>query len=302
MTARQRRNLFYGILFISPWIVGFLAFQLYPIVQTLIWSFTRYQVFNPPVLIGLDNYWQLFHDPLFLKALKNTFLFVGTSVPLGTIAAIAVAMLLNTKVKGMAFYRTVYYLPCVVPGIASTLLWGWILDPQVGLLNGTLEAFHLPAQGWLSDPALVKPSLVIMGLWGIGGTIIIYLSGLQDVPKSLMESAELDGASWWQRLWHITVPMVSPITLFNLLTGVIGTFQFFTQAYVFSRFATVGKSEISLGAPMNSTLFYSVRLYDRFSSLYYGYSSAMAWVLFFIILGCTLLLIKVTEKVTYYAG
>lgn len=294
MTARQRRNLFYGILFISPWIVGFLAFQLYPIVQTLIWSFTRYQVFNPPVLIGLDNYWQLFHDPLFLKALKNTFIFVGTSVPLGTIAAIAVAMLLNTKVKGMAFYRTIYYLPCVVPGIASTLLWGWILDPQVGLLNGTLEAFHLPAQGWLSDPALVKPSLIIMGLWGIGYTIVIYLAGLGDVPQEMYEAADLDGARFLQRTVHITLPMLSPVILFNVIMSLISGFQIFMQTFVLLRGG---------GGPLNEGLMYAPYLYTNAFTLFrMGYASSMAWIMLMLIAVCTAFTLWLSKRLVFYRG
>lgn len=294
MTARQRRNLRNGILFISPWIVGFLAFQLYPIVQTLIWSFTRYQVFSPPVLIGLDNYWQLFRDPLFLKALKNTFIFVGTSVPLGTIAAIAVAMLLNTKVKGMAFYRTIYYLPCVVPGIASTVLWGWILDPQVGLLNGMLEAFHLPAQGWLSDPALVKPSLIIMNLWGIGYMIVIYLAGLGDVPQEMYEVADLDGATFLQRTVYITLPMLSPVILFNVIMGMISGFQIFMQTFVLLRGG---------GGPLNEGLMYAPYLYQNAFSLFrMGYASSMAWIMLMLISVCTAATLWLSKSLVFYRG
>ncbi len=299
---KKTRNLITGLLFISPWLIGFLIFTLYPMIQSLIYSFTDFKDIPASQLRWYSNYSTLFTDPKFWKSLSNTFYLVLFSVPIGLVLSFFCAVLLNLKVKGQSLYRVIYFLPSIVPTMANTMLWIWILTPETGILSNILNVFGVKSPNWFMNPLWSKPALIIMGLWGIGGTIIIYLSGLQDVPKSLIESAELDGANWWQRLWHITLPMVSPITLFTLLTGVIGTFQYFSQAYVFSRFATVGKSEISLGAPLNSTLFYSVRLYDRFSSLYYGYSSAMAWVLFFIILGCTLLLIKVTEKVTYYAG
>jgi multiple sugar transport system permease protein len=299
---KRTRTLLTGLLFISPWIIGFLIFTLYPMVQSLIYSFTNFKDIPSDQIRWYSNYASLFTDPKFWKSLWNTFYLVLFSVPIGILLSFFCAILLNLKVKGQSIYRVIYFLPSIVPTMANTMLWIWILTPETGILSNLLKFFHIQSPNWFMDPLWSKPALIIMGLWGIGGTIIIYLSGLQDVPLSLIESAELDGASWWQRLWHITVPMVSPITLFILLTDVIGTFQYFTQAYVFSRFATIGKSEISLGSPLNSTLFYSVRLYSRFSDLYYGYASAMAWVLFFIILGCTILLIKVTEKSTYYAG
>jgi len=225
---------------------------------------------------------------------------VVVGVPILLVFSFVCAVLLNLKVRGQSFYRVVYFLPSIVPVVASTMLWLWILNPNSGILNSFLGIFGLRGPNWFHDPAWSKPALILMGLWGTGSTIIIYLSGLQDVPVSLLEAAELDGASWLQRLWHVTIPMVSPITLFNLITGVIGMFQYFSQAYVFgAAVATVGNA---IGAPLNSTLFYSVYLYQNgFIFLKMGYASAMAWILFFIILGCTVLLLRFTENITYYA-
>jgi multiple sugar transport system permease protein len=217
-------------------------------------------------------------------------------VPLGLFASFLCAVLLNLKVRGQAFYRVVYFLPSIVPTVAGTILFLWLLNPQVGLVNTLLAQIGIDGPNWMADPNWSKPALILLGMWGMGGTIIIYLSGLQDVPQSLIEAAELDGANWFQRLWHITIPMVSPITLFNLITGMIGMFQYFAQAYV------VGGGD-SLGRPLNSTLFYSVYLYQNaFLFLKMGYASAMAWILFIIILIFTLLLLKVSDRFTYYAG
>jgi multiple sugar transport system permease protein len=221
---------------------------------------------------------------------------VAIGVPLTLLFSFFCAVLLNFKVRGQSIYRVIYFLPSIVPTVASTILWLWLLNPRVGLVNTFLGHIGIDGPNWLGSPQWSKPGLIILGIWGMGGTIMIYLSGLQDVPLSLMEAAELDGASWWQRLRHITIPMVSPITVFNLITGVIGMFQYFSQAYVF-------RGSSALGAPLNSTMFYSLYLYQNgFQFLKMGYASAMAWVLFIIIMICTILLLKVSEKLTYYAG
>lgn len=289
------------MLFIAPWTIGFLAFTLYPMLASLYYSFTDYRFRGPSHWVGLANYQRLFQDKLFWTALGNTAYMVVIGVPILLVFSFICALLLNLKVRGQSFYRVVYFLPSIVPVVASTMLWLWILNPTNGILNSFLAIFGLRGPNWFHDPAWSKPALILLGLWGTGGTIVIYLSGLQDVPVSLLEAAELDGASWLQRLWHVTIPMVSPITLFNLITGVIGMFQYFSQAYVFgTAVATVGNA---IGAPLNSTLFYSVYLYQNgFIFMKMGYASAMAWILFFVILGCTLLLLRFTESITYYAG
>jgi multiple sugar transport system permease protein len=284
------------MLFLLPWTIGFLAFTLYPMVASLVYSFSIYHSKQPLEWVGIQNYAQLLKDDLFWKSLSNTIFLVGIGVPMTLLASFFCAVLLNLKVRGQSIYRVIYFLPSIVPTVASTILWKWILNPQTGILNTLLGYIGVQGPNWMSNPVWSKPGLILLGLWGMGNTIVIYLSGLQDVPIHLLEAAELDGANWWQRLWHVTIPLVSPITLFNLITGVIFMFQYFTQAYVFRGFQ-------GLGYPLNSTLFYSVYLYQSgFLWLKMGYASAMAWILFIVILICTLLLLKVSERFTYYAG
>jgi multiple sugar transport system permease protein len=295
-TNRKRQNLWIGMLFLLPWTIGFLIFTLYPMVASFVYSFSEYHTRKPLIWVGLINYITMFQDHLFWQSLLNTVYMVGVGVPLTLFASFICALLLNLKVRGQSVYRVIYFLPSIVPTVASTLLWLWILNPQSGVLNTLLGCFHIPGPNWLNDPNWSKPSLILLGMWGMGNTIVIYLSGLQDVSANLIEAAELDGANWFQRLRYIIVPMVSPITLFNLVTGMIFMFQYFAQAYVF-------RGTQSLGFPLNSTLFYSVYLYQvGFQYLKIGYASAMAWVLFLIILACTLVLLKISDRFTYYAG
>lgn len=290
------RSLRLGLLFIAPWLAGFLLFTLYPMGMSLVYSLTEYHTRGPLEWNQFQNFINMFSDDLFWTALKNTLYMVVFGVPITLITSFACAILLNLKVKGQSIYRVIYFLPSIVPAVASTLLWLWILNPQAGVMNTLLGYIGIKGPNWLNNPAWSKPSLILLGMWGMGGTIVIYLSGLQDVSKNLLEAAELDGASWFQRLRHIVIPMVSPITLFNLITGMIGMFQYFTQAYIF-------RGTGGLGSPLSSTLFYSVYLYQQgFQYLDFGYASAMAWVLFFIILGCTVLILKISNRYTYYAG
>jgi len=295
--GRQKRaNFKIAMIFLLPWTIGFLVFTLYPMVASLVYSFSIYHANQPLEWIGLQNYTDLLKDRLFWQSLYNTIYMVLIAVPVTLMASFFCAILLNLKVRGQSIYRVIYFLPSIVPTVASTILWLWILNPQTGILNTLLGYIGIQGPNWMSNPTWSKPGLILLGMWGMGNTIIIYLSGLQDVPTTLLEAAELDGASWWQRLRHVTIPMVSPITLFNLITGVIFMFQYFAQAYVF-------RGSHSLGYPLNSTLFYSVYLYQNgFLWLKMGYASAMAWVLFVIILICTVLLLKISDRFTYYAG
>lgn len=302
-SARTRRNLVTGLLFILPWILGFLAFTLYPMLYSLYTSFTEYHIRTPSLWIGLANYQAMFTDERFWIALYNTSFMVVLGVPLTLIGSFLCAVLLNLKLRGQSVFRVIYFIPAILPLVASSILWVWLYNTNNGLLNTALEAIGIPGPNWLTDPNWSKPALILMGLWGMGNTIVIYLSGLQDVPNSLLEAAELDGASWLQRLWHVTVPMVSPITLFNLILGVIAMFQYFTQAYIFAsaQTTTAASGGRTLGAPLDSTLFYSVYLYYKaFLNLKFGYASAMAWVLFLIIMVCTVLLLRFSERWTYY--
>lgn len=295
-SPRDRASFKIAMFFLLPWTIGFLIFTLYPMVVSFIYSFSIYHSRAPLEWVGLKNYADLLKDDLFWTSLYNTLYMVAIGVPLTLLVSFFCAVLLNLKVRGQSIYRVIYFLPSIVPTVASTILWLWILNPQTGILNTVLGYAGIEGPNWMSNPAWSKPGLILLGMWGMGGTIVIYLSGLQDVPTSLLEAAELDGANWWQRLWNVTVPMVSPITLFNLITGVIAQFQYFAQAYVF-------RGSHGLGYPLNSTLFYSVYLYQNgFLWLKMGYASAMAWVLFIIILICTILLLKVSDRYTYYAG
>ena len=295
-SKRTRQNFWIGVAFLMPWFIGFVLFTFYPIAASLVYSFSEYHFRKPLSWVGLDNYIAMFTDKLFWISLWNTLYMVLLAVPITLLTSFLCAVLLNLKVRGQSIYRVIYFLPSIVPTVASTLLWLWILNPQSGVMNTMLGYAGIQGPNWLNDPNWSKPSLILLGMWGMGSTIIIYLSGLQDVSTSLLEAAELDGAGWLQRLRYITIPLVSPITLFNLITGMIGMFQYFAQAYVF-------RGTGGLGAPLNSTLFYSVYLYQTgFQYLKIGYASAMAWVLFIIILICTLLLLKVSDRFTYYAG
>lgn len=302
--ARTRRQFFTGMLFISPWVLGFLLFTLYPMLSSLYTSFTIYHVRAPSEWVGLAQYRAVLHDKRFWIALYNTTYMVVIGVPSTLIGAFICAVLLNLNLKGRSIYRVIYFIPSIVPVVAASILWVWIYNTNNGILNTGLRAIGIRGPSWLTDPHWSKPALIIMGWWGMGNTIVIYLSGLQDIPTSLLEAAELDGASWLQRLWHVVIPMVSPVTLFNLILGVIDMFQYFTQAYIFA--TTQASYAVSsgrpLGAPLDSTLFYSVYLYYKaFINLKFGYASALAWILFLIILGCTLLLMRVSERWTFYA-
>ena len=292
-SRRRWRNLRNGLLFVSPWLVGFLCFTLYPFLASLYFSFCDYDILSPPHWSGLANYRELLTgDPYFRTALYNTLYYTVLAVPLGIAVGVAVALLLNMKVIGVPVYRTVYYLPSIVPVVATSVLWMWLLNPQYGLVNAALGYLHLPEPGWISDPVWAKPSLVLMSVWAVGGSIVIYLAGLQDVPQELYEAAEIDGANPAQRTLSITLPLLSPVIFFNLVMGLIGSFQYFTQAYVMTQ-----------GGPVDSTLFYAVYLFRRaFTYLDMGYASAMAWLLFLLILVLTVFTFRTAGRWVHYAG
>ncbi|MFC1672079.1 carbohydrate ABC transporter permease [Planctomycetota bacterium] len=294
MAAQERRDFW---LFLSPWIIGFVLFSFGPILASFAMSFTDYSIFKSPRWIGLGNYREmLFEDPLILKALWNTFFYTFFAVPLHTVASLAVALLLNKKVKGLPVWRTFFYLPCVVSGIAMGVLWRWIFNPEIGLANTILGPFldilRLPHPQWLLDPVLAKPAYVLMNLWSLGGGMIIFLAGLQGVPDHLYEAADIDGAGRWAQFRHVTLPMITPVIFFQLTMGLIGSFQIFSQAYVMS----------GRGID-NSTLFYVYYLFEQaFRYFRMGYASAMAWVLFAGILAVTVLKFKLAKRWVYYEG
>jgi multiple sugar transport system permease protein len=292
--SRRRRDLVNGLLFASPWLIGFGVFIAYPLLASLYESFCDYDAIRAPHWVGLQNYHRLFtEDDLFWKSLWNTLYMAIFGLPVGLIASLGIALLLNQKLKGIAFYRTLYFLPSITPVVATSILWLWLLNPQMGLVNvalGKIGVSHPPA--WLTDPFWAKPALILMGLWGIGGGMVIYLASLQDVPVELMEAAALDGAGRFQQFRHVTFPAISPVLLFNLIMGLIGSFQYFTQAYVMTN-----------GGPQDATLFYALHLFNKaFLDFQMGYASAMAWVLFVITLVCALIVFRTSARWVYYAG
>lgn len=289
-----RRESAAGYLFVSPWIIGFVLLTLGPMIASLYFSFTQYNIVDPPKWIGTANYTRLLNDPLFWQSLKVTLYFAVLALPSGLVVGFMLAVLLNQKIPGVNLWRTLYFLPSVLSGVAVTLLWVILFNPQIGAVNLLLEKVGLKGPGWLNDPDWAIPALVIMSLWGVGQNMIIYLAGLQGVPVDLYDAAKVDGANTWQRFRAITIPMMTPVLFYNLILGLIATFSYFTQVYVATRGA---------GGPARSTLFYNLYLYQaafRFNEM--GYASAMAWVLFVIILLLTGLIFKSSSLWVYYEG
>ncbi|MGV3720101.1 MAG: carbohydrate ABC transporter permease [Actinomycetota bacterium] len=354
MTRSDWRNLRTGLLFISPWIIGFSAFLAYPIAMSLYYSLCDFSVLRPPVFVGLANYQELLSDDVFRAALLNTAVYAAAAIPLGTILALALAMLLNTGVRGMGFFRTVFYLPSMVPSVALAILWTWIFNSQYGILNlalrevarslgwfalgfvavvllirafvgragepiarkapwalaalagfvvlattwlagetASLGGIAIDPPNWLNSAFWVKPAFVLMSLWGAGNAMVIYLAGLQDVPVHLYEAADLDGANWWRKVTAVTLPMLSPVILFNSILSIIGTFNFFAVPFIMA----------PGGQPGRSAYFLAVNLYDNaFMYLRMGYASATAWILFLIVFSLTMLAMKLSERHVHYGG
>jgi ABC-type sugar transport system permease subunit len=301
LTRLERRSLRTGLLFISPWLVGFLAFNLYPAIASLYYSFTNFKILQEPRWVGLDNYTALINDPLFWKSLGNTLYLTVVGVPLAVVVALGIALLLNRKgIRGIGIFRTIFYLPVVIPGVAAAILWIFLLSPINGLLNQSLKVAGIAGPGWFYDPAWAKNGIILMTIWAAGDVVIIYLGALQGVSRALYEAAEVDGAGAWVKLRHVTIPMISPAILFNLITGAIAAFQSFTQAFVVS--AGVGRgNDGSIGGVQNSLLFYGLNIYNNaFRYFQLGYASALAWILLVIILIATLVLLRATRNRVYY--
>jgi len=282
--------------FISPWLIGFVLLTLGPMIASLYLSFTNYNLSSSgavPVFMGGANYIKLFtQDPKFWHSLGVTLTYALIAVPLELFFGFMVAFLLNLKVPGLPVWRTVYYLPSVTPAVAGAILWGIIFNPTFGIMNWFLSLIGIKGPGWLSSQQWALPALIIMSLWGVGGGMVIYLAGLQGIPTALYEAAEIDGANSLQKLTHITVPLMTPVIFYNLVIGIIGTFQFFTSVYVLTK-----------GGPADATLFYNLYLYNTaFRYMDMGYASALAWVLLIIILLITLLVFKSSAMWVYYEG
>ncbi|NPV07787.1 MAG: sugar ABC transporter permease [Anaerolineae bacterium] len=290
---REIKRQITGITFISPWIVGFVCFTIYPIAASLYYGFTRYDVVRPPRFIGLDNYQKiLLDDRIFRIVLSNTLYFVVFGLPAAIVTAFLVANLLNTDVRGRSLYRTIFFIPSIVPAVSSAMVWLFIYNTEYGLISSMLSLMGLPAIPWLSSAALAKPSLIIIQCWAQGSAIVIFLAALQDVPRELYEAAVIDGASTPQRFRHITIPMCTPSIFFITITGLIGTFQSFTMPYL-----------LTGGGPNNATELYAVYLYrNAFQYFKMGYASALAWILFIVVVFFSIITFRSSNRWVYYAG
>ncbi len=289
LTLSQRRTIT-GYLFISPFILGFFLFFILPALTAVYLVFTRWNLIAEPQFVGLKNFEDLAKDALFWQSLKVTSIYTFASVPLGLTMSFLLALLINTKIRGIAFFRTVYYLPSIVPAVANAVLWAWIFNTEFGLLNVVLRAIGLTKVKWLQEPSWALVAMIVMSLWGVGSSMIVFLAGLQGIPDIYYEAAEIDGAGRWQKLRYITIPVMSPVIFFNLIMGIIGSFQVFTAGFL-----------ITDGGPQNGTLFLVLYIYrNAFEYLNMGYAAVLSWVLFGIIAIFTFLVFKYYGSQVYY--
>lgn len=283
-----------------PWIIGFLVFNVYPIISAFYYSTTDYNMFRKPNFVGLSNFKQIFKDPYVLTSFKNTGYMVLIGLPITIIFAMLLALIMNTKAVGMPAFRTVYYIPTVVPAMASALIFLWVMNSRYGIVNGFLAHFGVKGPFWLNDPKWTKPTLIIMDCWRSGSMAIIFLAALRNVPREFYEVAEIDGASTVRKFFSITLPLISPTIQFQFIVGIISMFQYFSQAFVFNMF-TGSAGQVTGGGPANSLLFYSINLYrEAFDYLKMGYASSLAVILFFIVLIVTFISLKISERLVNY--
>jgi multiple sugar transport system permease protein len=296
MVSLQRKEGLQGYLFIAPWIIGFLFFLAGPLLFSLYGSFTNYNITSTMDFIGLENFKKMFtNDPLIWLSLRNTLYFVVISVPLTTAGAVLLAVLLNQGVRGMRVFRTIFYLPAVLSGVGVYLLWMQLLSPSSGLVNTLLSFVGIEGPAWLTDPSWTKNALIFMKMWSVGGGMLLYLASLQGVSPSLYEAAEIDGASSFRKFFHITLPMITPVIFFDVVTSTIGAFQIFQEAYVMS--------DSGDGGPANSLVFYNLHMWNKaFEVFDMGYAMAMSWVLFIIILVLTIFNLKLAPRWVHYEG
>ena len=290
LSLAQRRNIT-GYLFVMPFLLGFLIWFLIPAGVAAYLTTQKWDLITPPQFVGLANIQRLFTDPLLPQALKATFLYTVISVPLGLVFSFCLALLISNELPGISIFRTIYYLPSIVPAVASAALWAWIFNTEFGLLNAGMRGLGLPIVPWLQDPRYAVPSFIFMSLWGsAGGAMIIFLAGLQGIPEIYYEAAEIDGAGTLEKLWFVTLPLMSPIIFFNLVIGFINSFQVFTSAYL-----------ITNGGPQNSTLFLVLYIYrTAFQGLNMGYAATLSWLLFFILMGLSFLVFRYVGSRVYY--
>lgn len=291
-SKRNKREVIAGFLFTSPVTVGILLFTAWPLIQSLYYSFTKFNILKPPQWVGTGNYERLLSDPEFWHSLKITAVYTIISVPAGLIVGFFLAALLNRSTRGIGVFRTLFYLPVIMPVVATGILWKQLYSPHYGFANQLLESVGLPPYTWFSKPESVLPSLILMGLWQAGGSMIIWLAGFQGIPAHLYEAAIVDGASRIRRFWNITIPMITPVIFFNLIMGLIGSFQVFGQVMV-----------TTAGGPLNASNFLMVMIYKKaFGSLEMGYASSLAWVLFLIVLLLTLFIFRTSRSWVHYEG
>ncbi|WP_425556137.1 carbohydrate ABC transporter permease [Glycomyces endophyticus] len=290
MSSRSRKEAFYFWLFISPWLIGFLGFLLGPMIASVYISFTEWDSFTPPEWVGLDNYAKaLTEDPVFWKALGNTFYYALVSVPLGLVIGVWLANLLNKRVRGRKLFRTFIYLPTLVPLVATAMVFKMVLAPS-GPLNDLLGWFGVDGPNWLLDPTWVKPALIVLSAWGAGGATVLLLSAMNGIPRELYEAAEIDGAGSWRQFWSVTFPQITPVIFFNLIMGLIGSFQIFSQVYI-----------LTAGGPDNASQMMVPLLFrEAFSFYHFGYASAVAWLLFLVILAFTLIAFRWSRSWVFY--
>jgi multiple sugar transport system permease protein len=289
----QRRESLEGWLLASPWIIGFVVWTVGPMIASAYYSLTKFDLINPPQWVGFAQYIKIFtQDPRTLHALKITTIYSVVSIPAKIVLGMALAMLLNAQIRGLEWYRTIYYLPAVLSGVAVALLWKWVFSPEFGLLNLALSWFGIQGPAWLVDQRWALFALILMSLWGVGGGMVIYLAGLQGVPTELYEAASVDGANGIRKFWSITLPMMTPVLFFQLVMGIINSLQVFLEGYVMTG-----------GGPYDATLFYMLHLYNyAFWHFEMGYASAMAWILFIYIMILTLVVLRSSQAWVFYQG
>ena len=282
------------LIFLFPWLVGFIGYSIYPIIISLYYSFCQYDVLQIPMYIGFNNYYEiLFNDPYFWKSISNTFFYTLFRVPSNIILSLIIAISINKISRGGSIFRTAYFIPSLVSGVALSVIWMWIFNPQIGLLNLILKFFGLSEPMWLQDPSWSKPALIIMSFWSAGGgRMLIFLAALRNIPPKLYEAFKLDGGNSFQSFFHITLPMISPIIFLWSIVEVIASMQVFTEAFIMTK-----------GGPVDSTLFYNLYLYNKaFQDFNMGYASALAWLLLIITLFITSIQFKMSKKYVYYEG
>jgi multiple sugar transport system permease protein len=304
MTKGEKASLRLGLAFISPWLIGFLAFCAYPLISSIYYSFCDYSVLSQPVFIGLQNYRDLAGDALFWKSIYNTAFFAIFAIPLGLAVSLTLALLLHCSLPGTGIFRTIFFLPSLVPLVCLGVLWKWMLNGQLGLINNAIDpgfhlvnkllGTHLAPPDWLSDAHYAKWGVIFAVLWGVGNSVVIYLAGLQEVPRHLYEAAEIDGANAWQKTWHITLPILSPVIYFNTVMGLIGSLQVFAIPYVMTD---------GTDGPGRSLLFVTTYLFrNAFDYWNMGYACAIGVILFLLILSLTMIATKLSQNYIYYAG